>query len=99
MSGITRRTLFKRTSAGVAALGALAAVGHGLSSPGAEAAQTTHGTAAGALTPAASARTAVEPIIAHVRDYATGEIAIFAGTREIVVHDTALVSRLLQAGA
>ena len=37
------------------------------------------------------------PIVAHIRDLATGEIGIFNGVREFVIHDAALASRL--AGA
>ena len=38
-----------------------------------------------------------EPLVAHVRDLATGEIGVFSGTREIVLHDPGLASRLFQA--
>ncbi len=34
------------------------------------------------------------PVIAHVRDAATGEISIMHGNREVVVHDHELVARL-----
>ena len=34
------------------------------------------------------------PVIAHVRDVATGEVAILHGEREVVVHDHELVARL-----
>jgi len=37
------------------------------------------------------------PIVAHIRDLATGEIGIFHGTEEIIVHDSILASRLAQA--
>ena len=33
-------------------------------------------------------------MLAHVRDAATGEIALMAGEREVVVHDRALVAAL-----
>ena len=38
-----------------------------------------------------------EPLVAHVRDLATGEIGLFSGTREIVFHDPALAARLFHA--
>jgi hypothetical protein len=38
-----------------------------------------------------------EPLVAHVRDLATGEIGLFSGTREIVFHDPSLAARLFRA--
>ena len=38
-----------------------------------------------------------EPLTAFVRDAQTGEIALFVGTREVIVRDAALVARLVQA--
>jgi hypothetical protein len=43
------------------------------------------------------AGTMTEPLVAHVRDLSSGEIGVFSGTREIVLHDPALASRLFQA--
>ena len=37
------------------------------------------------------------PLVAHVRNVTTGEIALFVGTREIVFHNRRLVTRLLRA--
>jgi len=37
------------------------------------------------------------PVVAHVRDLATGEIGLFSGTREITVLDPQLAARLLKA--
>ncbi len=34
------------------------------------------------------------PMVAHVRDAATGEIALMVGEREVVVHDRALVATM-----
>jgi hypothetical protein len=34
------------------------------------------------------------PIIAHLRNAATGEIAVFSGTEEFIVHDPVLAARL-----
>jgi hypothetical protein len=48
------------------------------------------------MTPPRSDTEKVGPVVAHVRDVARGEIAIYAGTREVVVRDPALVGRLLQ---
>jgi hypothetical protein len=38
-----------------------------------------------------------EPLVAHVRDLATGEIGLFSGTQEIVFHDPGLAARLFNA--
>jgi hypothetical protein len=38
-----------------------------------------------------------EPLVAHVRDLATGEIGLFSGTDEIVFHDPNLAARLFNA--
>ena len=45
----------------------------------------------------ASAPTLAEPLVAYIRDAAAGEIALYIGTREIVIHDLNLVARLVQA--
>jgi hypothetical protein len=36
-------------------------------------------------------------VVAHIRDIASGEVGVFNGTREVVVNDPQLVSRLLRA--
>jgi hypothetical protein len=101
MPGISRRTLLKQTSAGAAALGALFAAPRVIGSePHAVASSpAAGGSAAVAAAAGTSLRGSSEPVVAYIRDSASGEIAIFSGTREIVLHDAALVSRLLQAGA
>jgi hypothetical protein len=38
-----------------------------------------------------------EPIVAYVSDVRTGEISIFTGETEIVLHDRALVAKLAHA--
>ena len=38
-----------------------------------------------------------EPLIAHVKDASTGEISLFQGEREIVVHSPALARGLMSA--
>ncbi len=93
MAGMDRRSFLARGSMMVAAAGAVAAV-PGITdellavesdAPGAEA--TVEGEA-GPLT---------EPLVAHVRDLATGEIGLFSGTREVIVRDPGLAGRLFQA--
>ena len=82
MAKLTRRGFIKKTSIGAATLGALGAV-PGLAEV--EAAPQPH--AAGQH----------EPLLAHVRNRATGEIALLVGTREVVIHDRELVMRLVKA--
>lgn len=45
----------------------------------------------------ASAGSLDEPLVAHIKDAEAGEISLFRGTREIVVRDSALASRLIRA--
>jgi hypothetical protein len=98
---ISRRTLFQRTSIGVAAAGALIAAPRILGSQAAPALGAAHATgkASSANTAAAAPAVSSEPVMAYIRDSAKGEIALYMGTREIIRHDPDLVSRLLQAGA
>ncbi len=100
MSEFTRRTFLKTGSAAVVAAGALSAV------PALPAAvnafDTTAPVDAGAAESAdadadAGAPSLAEPLIAHVRDLATGEIGLFTGTREITVLDPSLAARLLRS--
>ena len=87
MAKLTRHGFIKKTSVGAATLGALVAV-PGLAEV--EAAPPPH--AAGGLAPGHH-----EPLLAHVRNRATGEIALLVGTREVVIHDRELVMRLVKA--
>jgi len=41
--------------------------------------------------------TLLEPMVVHVRDVATAEIAVMVGTQELVYRDPELVARLVQA--
>jgi hypothetical protein len=47
--------------------------------------------------PAAAATEPVQGLIAHVRDFSTGEIAIMVGTREVIHRDRSLAARLMDA--
>jgi hypothetical protein len=38
-----------------------------------------------------------QPLLAHVKDLTTGEISIFQGEREFIVHDVGLAGRLAAA--
>lgn len=98
MNEFTRRTFLKTSSAAVVAAGALSAAP---ALPAAVNALDTAGPAdAGAAESAAAdvgSTSLGEPLIAHVRDLATGEIGLFSGTREITVLDPSLAARLLSA--
>lgn len=87
MAEVTRRGFIKKTSAGAAALGAMAAV------PGLTVAHAAAGVQGSGLT-AAELR---EPLVAHVRNVATGEIAVLVGEREIIIQDRELAARLARA--
>ncbi len=86
MAKLTRRGFIGQTSAGAVALGALAA-------PGLVAAAQ----AAGPVGTHTAAGEPNEPLMAHVRNASTGEVALLVGTREVVVHDHELVRRLVKA--
>ena len=90
MAELTRRGFLKRGAAtGAVSVGGLA-VGPGLAAAvlgatGLTAAEVASASAGG-------------PIVAYVRDPASGELAVTAGEREITVRDPDLVRRLLKAG-
>jgi hypothetical protein len=88
MGELTRRTFLARASIAAAAVTGGVAVTNRMAS---------------AAIPVAAAAPAVrgpapslgEPLVAHVRNIATGEVAVLMGTREVVYRDRALVARLL----
>jgi len=98
MSEVTRRSFLKGGSAAVVAAGAISAI-PGL--PALAGVLETQGPAdAGAADTAvtdAESASLGEPLIAHVRDAATGEIGFFSGLREITVLDPQLAARLIKA--
>jgi hypothetical protein len=85
---LDRRTFLMRTSLAAAAAGVAAAVPLGASALAAPAAA------------AAEPDQPVDmpdPVVAHVRDAATGEIALYVGDREVTVRDRRLASQLVKA--
>jgi len=99
MSDFSRRSFLKGGSAAVVAAGTLSAI-PGL--PAVIGAVESQGPAdvgaADATVEEAGASTVLgEPLVAHVRDLATGEIALFSGTREITLLDPQLAARLARA--
>jgi len=87
MAKLTRRGFFRQTSASVVSIGMLSAGSAIVADPEApeDAATQLAGVAFS------------EPVVAHVRDIATSEVALLVGTREIIYRDPQLVGRLLQA--
>lgn len=87
MSKLTRKGFLGKTSLGAAAIGAMVSV------PG-----LAHVTEADA-SPEFKLRPEdlQGPLVAHVRNFKTGEIAVMVGTREIVYRDPQFVKRLLKA--
>jgi hypothetical protein len=109
MAGINRRTFLTRGSLTVAAAGVLASVPAAVL-PGVLAGTASEAPALPSLVGgAASELPAVEadlaelaggadgPLVAHVRDAATGEIGLYSGTREVILRDPELAGRLLRA--
>jgi hypothetical protein len=93
MSEFSRRVFLTRSSIVVAAAGVATSIPNLTS---ALAAGETEAPAAEAAV-ADGASTMSEPLIAHVRDLATGEIGLFSGEREVVFHDPTLATRLFNA--
>jgi hypothetical protein len=101
VSEVSRRTFLKSGSAAMGAVGAISAI-PGL--PALAGALETQGPADGGAADVAATDidttvtgTQTEPLVAHVRDLATGEIGFFSGTREITVLDPQLAARLIRA--
>ena len=96
LAGPSRRSML-RGAGTVGAVGIAAAVGVGAPS----------GVAAAATRPAADNRTAAgarpsadtagAPLVVYLRDAASGELDVFAGTSHTVIRDPALVARLTHA--
>lgn len=99
---INRRTFLIRGSGVVAAAGAATALPAFLPIlAGAGAAEPTTGSAPSTATPESSLEMTggpmTEPLVAHIRDLSTGEIGLFSGEKEIVIHDRSLARSLFRA--
>jgi hypothetical protein len=98
MSEFSRRFFLKSSSAAVLAAGAVSAIPGLPAALGALETQAPADTGAGEAAVTGSENAVLsEPLVAHVRDLATGEIGLFSGTREITVLDPQLAARLLHA--
>jgi hypothetical protein len=91
MAKLTRRGFIKQTSVSVATIGVLAAAPL-VAFPDAPDAVATDLSAEEASVAELSG-----PLVAHVRDLATGEISLMSGTQEIIYRDPELVMRLIRA--
>ena len=98
MKEVSRRIFLKGSSAAVVAAGAISAI------PGlpaiigmAETQGPADATTAEAAVTETESAVMSEPLIAHIRDLATGEIGLFSGTREITLLDPQLAARLARA--
>src|SRR6266567_2181278 len=95
----TRRTFLFRISAGAATLGALVTAPRilGMHSTADTVAAAATGAPVTSADAVASEPTSAGRVVAYVRDAARGEVAIYAGMREVILHDRALVSHILQS--
>ncbi len=91
MAKLTRRGFIKQTSVSVAAIGVLAAA------PLVAVSDAPDLVATDVVAEEASVAELTGPVIAHVRDLATGEISLMTGTQEIIYRDPELVMRLMRA--
>jgi len=91
MADVTRRGFIKKTSVGAVALGTMATV------PGTGMGMTAAHAAAGHPATDLTAAELREPLVAHVRNVASGEIAVMVGEREVIIQDRELAARLARA--
>jgi hypothetical protein len=98
MGILTRRRFLVQTSVGTGiAVGSLAAFPHTLAAPAASPRPAADPTPLASLADVSLAGVSLaEPMIVHVRDAATAEIAVLIGTQEFVYRDPQLVARLVQ---
>ena len=99
MSELSRRVFLKGGTAAVVAAGAISAMPGLPALIGAAETQgpADAGAAESAVAEGASSLSMTEPLVAHVRDLASGEIGLFSGTREITVLDPRLAAALVRA--
>lgn len=87
MPTVTRRGFFKQTSLTALAVSALSFVPFSglVASDSAEVEE-----------PGLNPALVSGPVVAHVRDLATGEVSIMSGMQEVIVRDPQLVAKLLK---
>jgi len=89
MDGLSRRVFIRRGMEGAAAVTVAVPVLPALVGTVAGEAPEAEDSVAGV--------SAAEPLVARIRDVASGEVELFLGERQVTYHDPALVTRLLQA--
>ena len=87
MAELTRRSFLGATSAGVATLGLVSLMEPRTAAPASASPASMEG----------SAQAFDDTLMLHVRNTATGEVALLAGSREVIFHDRELVERLIRA--
>ena len=89
MAKLTRRRLLYQTSLGAAAVGVLPAASRlaAIESPAASEAAAVE----------APASALAEPLVAYIHTADQGALTLLVGTRELVVRDAELISRLIKA--
>ena len=99
MSELSRRVFLKGGTAAVVAAGAISAIPGLPALIGAAETQgpADVGAAESAVAEGESSVSMTEPLVAHVRDLASGEIGLFSGTSEITVLDPRLAAALVRA--
>jgi hypothetical protein len=99
MSELSRRLFLKGSTAAVVAAGAISAVPGLPALVGAVETQAPAdvGEAQAAVGEGEASVSMSEPLVAHVRDLASGEIGLFSGTREVTVLDPRLAAALVKA--
>ncbi len=91
MEPVSRRGFIKTTTVAAAAAGAVAAL------PGAVAGASTEDSEAPAAARMPAGAELNETVVAHLRDLHNGQIAVFAGDREITITDKRLAALLFNA--
>jgi hypothetical protein len=94
---IDRRAFLARSGAVAAAAGAAVLIPAqiaGAASKASTGAAATHAPSSSVVT---GSHEPSAPIIAHLRNAATGEISVFSGSSEFIVHDPTLAARLVVA--
>jgi hypothetical protein len=95
---MTRRAVLRAGTIGAAAVGAASAF-PGLLGELSTAGPEVSGGASEATAAASEAEAAAAldgPIVAHIKDAATGEMSLYVGEREVAYRDPALVHRLIR---
>jgi len=97
MGEVSRRRFLAQTSVGVGVtLAAVAALPNAAVAPSAAARRQDTVTIEPIVPASLAGMSLLEPMVVHVRDVATAEIAVMVGDQEFIYRDPALVTRLIQ---